>query len=627
MKIKLQTGFCIVIALLMMLSLVSSVSAITVDGNKTSGEWNENWAFGQTNNATAASEYDINNLGDRLEIMQGTLQADTGDYNAVDPKNDSGSSYDESMALNGNSSGSDLYKVYGHYNQSTDTLYGMTEVYGIPGDHDGNGDVTTESSAGDSGGDVGPAGFGLSTQESWSIAFYQAKNGVYQDYSLIQISDNDWNIIDTDVGLDYNNVSSKFSYQNFRQIGDDTLPKSVYEVKVENFSKFYDVNPGSKLAIQVGAGSSGDPEVGEDSGVVFFEIPNPQIDIEKSTNGVDADNVIGPEIPIGDDVNWTYNVTNTGNTNLTNISVTDSEGVSVTCPTNTLAPGESMICTANGTAQEGQYSNIGNVTANFSDIIVTDEDPSHYFGVNASIDIEKSTNGDDADTPTGPEIGVGDPVTWNYTVTNTGNVNLSSVEVSDNQTAFTSSIGELAVGESTTVTNTSTAMEGQYANLGNVTGQYSNNITIDVTDEDPSHYFGVNASIDIEKSTNGDDADTPTGPEIGVGDPVTWNYTVTNTGNVNLSSVEVSDNQTAFTSSIGELAVGESTTVTNTSTAMEGQYANLGNVTGQYSNNITIDVTDEDPSHYFGVNASIDIEKSTNGDDADTPTGPEIGVR
>ncbi|WP_049890919.1 DUF7507 domain-containing protein [Methanohalobium evestigatum] len=327
-------------------------------------------------------------------------------------------------------------------------------------------------------------------------------------------------------------------------------------------------------------------------------------------------------------VTWNYTVTNTGNVNLSSVEVSDNQ-TAFTSSIGELAVGESTTVTNTSTAMEGQYANLGNVTGQYSNNItidVTDEDPSHYFGVNASIDIEKSTNGDDADTPTGPEIGVGDPVTWNYTVTNTGNVNLSSVEVSDNQTAFTSSIGELAVGESTTVTNTSTAMEGQYTNLGNVTGQYSNNITIDVTDEDPSHYFGVNASIDIEKSTNGDDADTPTGPEIGVGDPVTWNYTVTNTGNVNLSSVEVSDNQTAFTSSIGELAVGESTTVTNTSTAMEGQYANLGNVTGQYSNNITIDVTDEDPSHYFGVNVSIDIEKSTNGDDADTPTGPEIGV-
>ena len=49
--------------------------------------------------------------------------------------------------------------------------------------------------------------------------------------------------------------------------------------------------------------------------------------------------------------------------------------------------------------------------------------------------------------------------------------------------------------------------------------------------------------IEIEKSTNGADADDPPGPSIPVTDangnptPVTWTYVVTNTGNVTLSSI------------------------------------------------------------------------------------------
>lgn len=50
-------------------------------------------------------------------------------------------------------------------------------------------------------------------------------------------------------------------------------------------------------------------------------------------------------------------------------------------------------------------------------------------------------------------------------------------------------------------------------------------------------------SIDIEKATNGQDADTPTGPMIPVGGDVTWTYVVTNTGDVALSNVLVSDDQ------------------------------------------------------------------------------------
>ena len=51
---------------------------------------------------------------------------------------------------------------------------------------------------------------------------------------------------------------------------------------------------------------------------------------------------------------WTYEVTNTGNVPNTDIRVTDDQGVAVSCPSDTLAPGQSMTCTGSGTAVVGQ---------------------------------------------------------------------------------------------------------------------------------------------------------------------------------------------------------------------------------------------------------------------------------
>ena len=51
------------------------------------------------------------------------------------------------------------------------------------------------------------------------------------------------------------------------------------------------------------------------------------------------------------------------------------------------------------------------------------------------------------------------------------------------------------------------------------------------------------ASIDIEKSTNDQDADTAPGPIVAEGSTVTWKYVVTNTGNVELTNVVVVDDQ------------------------------------------------------------------------------------
>ena len=109
---------------------------------------------------------------------------------------------------------------------------------------------------------------------------------------------------------------------------------------------------------------------------------SPSIDIKKYTNGLNADMPPGPEIPAGDEVVWDYVVANTGDTLLTDIIVTDDQGVLVFCPAINLAVGDSMICSGAGSATEGQYENIGTVEA--IDPVnnpVTDSDISHYLGV------------------------------------------------------------------------------------------------------------------------------------------------------------------------------------------------------------------------------------------------------
>ena len=125
-------------------------------------------------------------------------------------------------------------------------------------------------------------------------------------------------------------------------------------------------------------------EVPDTDPVVMFDdrcnVLGPEIDIEKATNGQDADRGSGPRLLVGDPVTWTYEVTNTGNVPLTNIVVSDSEEGAVDCPRAALEPGESMTCTLEGTAEPGRYRNVGTVTASTDSIEVTDSDPSRYVG-------------------------------------------------------------------------------------------------------------------------------------------------------------------------------------------------------------------------------------------------------
>jgi len=209
----------------------------------------------------------------------------------------------------------------------------------------------------------------------------------------------------------------------------------------------------------------------------------PAIDIEKATNGEDADAPPGPQVLVGDPVTWTYVVTNTGAVDLTGVTVTDDQGVAVTCPQDTLAVGESMTCTGNGTAVLGQYANIGSVTGTGTDgTVVTDEDPSHYIAVgqtggSPAIDIEKTPD------LQALVIGADDTATWTITVTNTGDVDLMDVTVTDAQAPGCAAvIGDLAVGASTSYECSLSGITQPMTNVAEVTGHDAGGIV--VTDED-----------------------------------------------------------------------------------------------------------------------------------------------
>jgi uncharacterized repeat protein (TIGR01451 family) len=248
------------------------------------------------------------------------------------------------------------------------------------------------------------------------------------------------------------------------------------------------------------------------------------IDIEKFTNGNQADLASDADVPninVGNAVNWTYQVTNTGSIELSNVQVTDSiEGV-VTTITNMgngdaiLDVGEVWLFSLTGTAIAGAYENSGTVNATAVGLgtPVTDTDFSHYFGVQSQIDIEKATNNIDADiVDTGPTVNVGDTVTFTYVVTNLGNTPISNVVVVDDagtpgnaaddfSPTFTGGDTDgdtlLDTTEAWTYEATRVATLGAHQNIGRVTGQGAAGET--VTDSDPSNHRGEVAPTPISK--------------------------------------------------------------------------------------------------------------------------------
>jgi len=243
--------------------------------------------------------------------------------------------------------------------------------------------------------------------------------------------------------------------------------------------------------------------------------------------------------------------------------------------------------------------------------------PAPAIDIEKYVSVDGGTTWQDADTPTGPTAPFPGTVHFKVVVTNTGNVPLTSVVVTDTDFSFAGVVGTLAVGASDESDVLPVAsILGQHANLATVNALYE---STPVTDNDPAHYFGGAPGIDIEKlvsddgGTTWDDADDPFGPFIMEGDPVTWQYVVTNTGTVPLTDVAViDDNGTPLddtddfsptyvsgdTNGNGELDTDETWIYEWSGTAVGGQYTNDACVVGYYA---AAPVTDCDPSNYYGV--------------------------
>ena len=127
----------------------------------------------------------------------------------------------------------------------------------------------------------------------------------------------------------------------------------------------------------------------------------------------------------------------------------------------------------------------------------------------------------------------------------------------------------------------------------------------------------LSTGITVEKATNGVDADDiADAPVVGVGDPVTWAYVVTNTGPADLVNVAVADDIEGPICDIESLEANASVTCTSTGTAGVGTYRNLATASGDpvdVDGQPAVDIDgqpvpspeDTDPSGYRGVDAQV----------------------
>jgi uncharacterized repeat protein (TIGR01451 family) len=317
-------------------------------------------------------------------------------------------------------------------------------------------------------------------------------------------------------------------------------------------------------------------------------IKTPGLTIDKNATAVNFTNV-------GDTVSYSYLVTNSGNTTLTTpITVSDNRVTPVNCPAlpvGGLAPGGSITCTANYSVlvEDLDIGSITNIASAASGPVISAQDAVTVpNGANPAISVDKTSLATSFNN-------VGDVISYNFLVTNTGNATLTrAINISDTKIGTLScwvppTTGPAAdriftPGETLTCTGNYTVTQADL-DAGFVTNQANAATTygaanIPVTS--PPDSLTINAeqdpSLRVIKSA-------ATLPVTAVGQVLTYTVTAENNGDVTLSNVNITDPLIpSMNCTVASLAVGSSTNCVGSYTATQanfdaGQIANTARAT------------------------------------------------
>ena len=237
-------------------------------------------------------------------------------------------------------------------------------------------------------------------------------------------------------------------------------------------------------------------------------------------------------------ITYTFSVLNNSEFTANSLSVTDSR-ITVTCPSTTLAAGGTIDCTGTYTVTQADLD-AGGTISNTAQAAANNGSPISSNTVTASVAITQTpvltaqVSGSPSQPPSPPTMLADTVVTYTYTLTNTGNVTLTSpFLVSDNKTTITCSDSASmppAGTKTCTGTYTVTAADveaGSIINTGTASAKFgAQTITSSpasftvITYSDPRFSLAVTQNKTVV---------TPADLTI------TYTYTLTNTGGVTLS--------------------------------------------------------------------------------------------
>jgi len=325
------------------------------------------------------------------------------------------------------------------------------------------------------------------------------------------------------------------------------------------------------------------PDVTNQSTVSTTLTQTPTISIVKTVTGT-------LNTTVGSIITYNLAVTNTGNVTLTNVTVGDANAaIASGNPIATLTPSITVNLTAThqitpADINAGMVVNTATVTGTppiGPPVTSTPSTVTTTLSQTPALTIVKTENS------SGPYT-LGSVIGYNLLVTNTGNVTLTNVTVSDpNATAIgRTSVGTLLVNGSTNITATHTVTQsdvdaGVVVNTASATGKDPGGNNVPAAPSTVTTTLFQSPAITIVKTVIG------SGP-YALNGTINYNLAVTNTGSVTLSNVQIGDaNASSLNSNfISLLSVNQTINISATHIVSQsdldaGLVVNTATVTGK----------------------------------------------
>lgn len=336
-----------------------------------------------------------------------------------------------------------------------------------------------------------------------------------------------------------------------------------------------------------GAGGAGQVRVehcgafaGNPAGVSVAEVGCPSVSISKSASQ--------PAVSVGDDIDYTIRVINTGNVALTGVMVTDPGAHDCTRLSANLAVGATMTleCAHRASSADiGTYVNVATVVTDQTAEVASDQ-----------VDVEVSqspapsltvtTSADQASVVPGQEID------YHVLVVNTGNVPLTSVVVAaPSAPACSGPLADIAVGESAVV-------DCSYLTTGADVGPYPNVVTVDSAQTAPVQSNRLEVTVDPALRVY----QTVDRTHVFAGERIRYRLEITNISRIPVTGVRLLDPHAPDCARVvGDIAVGANTVV------VECEYVTTDIDVGGYSNRATLTTDQTAPAESNNVTVTVAV--------------------